>query len=217
MEDKSLIVPGIPVVISGPSGVGKGSIIAEALKRRQEIFLSVSMTSRAPRPGERNGVDYIFVDRSTLLRHIEEGALLEWAEVYGEIYGTPREPVARNLEAGRDVIMEIDVQGGLSVRKHYPSACLVFILPPSREELIRRLCKRGTETEEQIRKRFSFVEYEYKQIQHYNYLIVNRVIEQAAEQLCHIIPAERCKREHLEPVLRKAGILPPLQQTEQET
>ncbi|MFH1738114.1 MAG: guanylate kinase [bacterium] len=209
-EEESIIVPGIPVVVSGPSGVGKGSVVSAVLERHQEISHSISMTSRHPRRGEREGVDYLFVDRRTFLGHIEDGSLLEWAEVYEELYGTPKGPLLRNLEAGRDVIMEIDVQGGLNVRKNFPSACLIFVLPPSREELIARLHGRGTESAEEMKKRIAFVDHELTFLKHYDYLIVNRSIDRAAEQLRTIILAERCRRQHIEPVLRKAGILPDL-------
>ncbi len=210
IDDDSIIVPGIPVVISGPSGVGKGTIIATLVERHQEISVSVSMTSRPPRPGERDHVDYIFVDRRTFLRHIEEGSLLEWAEVYGQLYGTPKAPLLRNLEAGRDVIMAIDVQGGVSVRKNFPSACLIFVLPPSRDDLEARLRRRGTESEEEMRQRLEKVDWELTFLRHYDYLVVNRSVDRAAEQIRTIIQAERCRRQHLEPVLRKAGILPEL-------
>lgn len=206
--DGSIIVPGIPVVISGPSGVGKESVIAALVERHQEISVSVSMTSRCPRPGERDGVDYIFVDRPLFMRHIEDGTLVEWAEVYGELYGTPKAPLMRNLEAGRDVILAVDVQGGVNVRKNFRSAYLIFILPPSRDELARRLRCRSTESEEEIQRRLALVDHELTFLEHYDYLVVNRSIERAAEQVRTIILAERCRRRHIEPVLRKAGILP---------
>jgi guanylate kinase len=166
------------------------------------------MTSRRPRPGERDKVHYIFVDRPTFLRHIKDGTLFEWAEVYGELYGTPKAPLLTNLEAGRDVIMAVDIQGGINVRKNFPSACLIFLLPPSRDELARRLRGRGTESEEEIERRLALVDHELTFIHHYDYVVVNRSVERAAEQLRTIILAERCRRQRIEPILRKAGILP---------
>ncbi len=207
-DDESIIIPGVPVVVSGPSGVGKGSIISVVVERHQEISVSTSMTSRPPRTDEKEGVDYYFVDRPTFLKRIEDGMLLEWAEVYGQLYGTPKEPLVRNLESGRDVIMELDVQGGLSVKKALPKACLIFVLPPSWEEQARRLRGRATETEREVQRRLSEVTEELHYLKYYQYIVINRSVEQAAEKVRTIIMAERYRRAHLEPVLRKTGLLP---------
>ncbi|GEM_PF-32168 len=207
-DDESIVIPGVPVVISGPSGVGKGSIISVVVERHQEISVSTSMTSRPPRSSEKDGVHYYFVDRPTFLKRIEDGMLLEWAEVYGELYGTPKAPLIRNLESGRDVIMELDVQGGVSVKKALPDACLIFVLPPSWQEQGQRLRGRGTESEEEVQRRLSVVDEELTYLKHYQYIVINRSVEQAAERVRNIIMAERCRRAHLEPVLRRTGLLP---------
>ena len=131
------------MVLAGPSGVGKGTVIRKLLEREPELWLSVSANTRAPRPGERDGVDYLFLNRAEFEALRDAGGFLEWFEVYGDLKGTPREPVDERLAGGRDVLLEIDVQGALAVRRQHPDAVLVFLEAPSREEQQRRIEARG--------------------------------------------------------------------------
>lgn len=153
---------GILTVVSGPSGAGKGTICKELLKNNENIKLSVSATTRAPREGEKEGVNYYYKTHEEFKKMIEEGDLFEYAERYGNFYGTPKAAIMENLEKGQDVLLEIEMIGALNVKKMCPDSVLIFVLPPSLEELKRRLVGRGTETEEQIEKRFSMA---YEEIQ----------------------------------------------------
>ncbi|RUM88612.1 MAG: guanylate kinase, partial [Thermovibrio sp.] len=144
---------GLLIVISAPSGTGKTTLVHMLLKEFPDLEFSVSYTTRPPRPGEVDGRDYHFVDRKTFERMIEEGDFLEWAEVYGNLYGTSRTQVLKALNEGKDVILDIDTQGALQVKKNFPEAVLIFILPPSLKELERRLRNRGTDDEETIERR----------------------------------------------------------------
>ena len=137
-------------VFSGPSGAGKGTICKRLLEEVDELAVSVSMTTRAPRNGEVDGISYYFTEKEAFEEHIAQGRLLEYAEVYGNYYGTPKEPVIEKLQAGIDVILEIDMQGALKVKENYPDGVFVFILPPSMSILRKRLTGRGTETQEAI-------------------------------------------------------------------
>jgi len=164
---------------------------------------SVSYTTRKPRSGEINGKDYFFVDRETFERMIDEGDFLEWAEVYGNLYGTSKSQVTRALEAGKDILLDIDTQGALQVKKNFPEAVLIFILPPSLSELERRLRSRGTDDEETIGKRLKIARDEIEKALYYDYLVVNDVLEVAFEKLRSIITAEKCKTERLKRQLEK--------------
>ena len=180
------------VVISGPSGVGKSTIVREALARTGAAY-SVSVTTRRPRPGEVDGRDYRFASREAFEKMIADGALLEWAEVHGALYGTPRRPVEEALAAGRTVILEIDVQGGLQVRRKMPDATGVLIEPPSDAELMRRLAGRGTEGPEAVRRRFDKAKEEIRlarQSGAYEYNVVNDDLERATRQVVDILVQE---------------------------
>lgn len=178
-------------VISGPSGAGKGTICKRLLKAI-DISLSISMTTRAPRPGEIDGKDYYFVTVEEFEEKIRNGDMLEYARVFDNIYGTPKDMVIKQLEKGRDVILEIDVQGGLQVKeKMQEQAVLVFVLPPDLDTLRRRIINRGTETEEVIDKRFNEAINEIKLIGEYDYCIVNDELDEAVYDLQAIIMAER--------------------------
>lgn len=176
------------IVISGPSGTGKGTIVRRLLQNRN-AELSVSCTTRAPRDGEVDGKDYHFLTPE-LFEHMEaEGGFLESAEVFGHRYGTPRANIERTLAEGRDVLLEIDVQGAMQIKERFPEAVLVFIKPPSEEELRRRLTSRGTETEEQIRERLGKAQAEIAQADNYDYVVVNDDLAGALAEIGGILDA----------------------------
>jgi len=186
------------IVISGPSGSGKGTLCKALRQVFPDLAYSVSVTTRPPRPGEVDGVDYIFVTPSEFQRRLQEGKFLEWAQVYENYYGTPKEPVEKWLEEGRDVLLELDVQGALQVRKLYPEALLIFIAPPSIEELRARIAKRGTDTKEVIKKRLSCAKEEIKAAANYDYIVVNEHQEEALKKLVEIISMEKKRRRNEE-------------------
>jgi guanylate kinase len=191
-RSKPAIRTGKLFVLAGPSGVGKGSIVRELVARDPEgLSLSVSVTTRAPRPGEVDGVDYFFIDDDAFDRMIRAGELLEWAEIVGHRSGTPRGFVEDRLAAGRDVVLEIDVVGASQIRERVPGSVLVFIDPPSMEELERRLRGRGTETEERIRLRLETAAWEIEQRDWFDHLVVNDELERASAQVAAIIEASR--------------------------
>lgn len=184
-------------IISGPSGCGKGTVLAEVLKQ-DNIFYSVSATTRSPRPGEVNGVNYFFLSKEEFEKLIGEGEMLEYASYCGNYYGTPKKPVEEMIAAGKNVILEIEVQGAAKVMSKCPEAASVFILPPSLEELKRRLHKRGTETEEVIERRISEASSEISHAKDYDYLIVNAELEKAVNDLLSIINSQSLKKENSE-------------------
>jgi len=180
-------------VVSGPSGVGKGTLCNLLLKRVDNIFLSISVTSRPRRGKEKDGVDYYFTTSEDFEEKIKKNEFLEWAKVYNNYYGTPRLTVEEKLNEGYDVLLEIDVQGAMKVKQSMPEGIFIFILPPSLEELERRIIKRGTESEESIRLRMKKAREELKAAPFYDYVIVNDDLEIAARKLQSIVFAERCK------------------------
>lgn len=177
-------------VVSGPSGSGKGTVLAQ-IKKRPDVFYSVSATTRGMRPGEIDGVDYHFISREQFVEMIERGEFLEHAEYVHNFYGTPIQPIRDNLAAGRDVIVEIEVQGFLQVKEKLPEAETVFIMPPSVEELERRLRGRGTETEEKIQGRLKTALEEMKYADRYDHIVVNDELEKAVSELLEIMGKER--------------------------
>lgn len=179
------------LVISGPSGTGKGTICKQLFDRLENIVFSVSMTTRSPREGEVNGVNYHFVNKESFEEMISQGGFLEYAQVFDNYYGTPRQLVMEKLNAGIDVILEIDVQGAMQVKRVFPEALLIFVLPPSLEELRRRIVGRGTETEESLNKRLGKAIDEIEYAVRYDYAIINDVLEEAVEGIIKIIEAER--------------------------
>ncbi len=184
---------GLLVVLSGPSGVGKDAVLAELRERYAKARRCVTVTTRPIRDYERDGVDYTFVSSDEFRRRVEQGAFLEYAEVHGNLYGTPRQWVEDNLSLGVDVVLKIDVQGGLNVKRAMPEAVMVFLVPPSMEELERRLRSRNSESEESIIKRLLNARKELEQVPHYEYMIENRSVERAAEDLKAVIVAEHCR------------------------
>jgi guanylate kinase len=185
--DAAVPVPSRLTVLSGPSGVGKGSVVAEIRRKHPQVWLSVSATTRAPRPGEVEGVQYHFVDRAEFERLVAAGEMLEWAEYAGNLYGTPRAPVVERLAAGTYALLEIELQGARQVRAAMPEAQLVFLAPPSREELARRLVGRGTEDESAIAARLDAAEVEMAAACEFDVVVVNDTVEHAAEELVRLL------------------------------
>lgn len=192
---------GLLVVFSGPSGSGKGTVLKEALKRDENLSVSVSVTTRNPRDGERDGVDYIFYSKEQFENLIKEDGLLEWACFCENYYGTPKAEIEKKLSEGKDIILEIEVQGAMKVKEACPEAVLVFNMPPSKEELKNRLIGRNTDAPEVIEKRLNTSIWEISQAENYDYIIVNDVVEDAAERLLSVIKGEKCKKE------RNLGVL----------
>ncbi|RJX18135.1 MAG: guanylate kinase [Ammonifex sp.] len=185
--------PALLLVISGPSGVGKGTICRELQKLDPTIYLSVSVTTRPPREGEKEGKDYYFVSEDRFRELMEQGELLEWARVYDYFYGTPRTAVNKARAAGRDVLLEIDVQGGLKVRENCPDSILLFVLPPSLEDLSIRLKRRGTESSDSIDSRLRWAESELPYYKQYDYVVVNDTVAEAVAKVSAIRIAEKCR------------------------
>lgn len=183
---------GLLLVISGPSGVGKGTICREYIESHEDCSLSVSATTRAPREGEVHGESYFFMSHDEFRKKIDAGGFLEHAVFCENYYGTPKDAVIKMLESGKNVILEIEVQGALQVRSHYPEAVFIFVMPPSIEALEERLRGRGTETDEVIRKRLDRAKAEFKYIEKYNYVLENDTVDAAVKRLDAIITAEKC-------------------------
>lgn len=182
---------GVLLVVSGPSGAGKGTICSMLREQMPDLGYSVSVTTRQPRTGEVDGVNYFFKTVDEVKEMISRDELLEYAEVYGNYYGTPRDYVMKQLEAGKDVLLEIDIQGALQVKKRFPEGVFVFIVPPSLDELSARIYKRGTDSEDVIKRRLASAASELTYAAEYDYIIVNDVAEKAADKVLTIMEAER--------------------------
>ena len=180
------------MAISGPSGVGKGTLVKALLGKRADVTVSVSCTTREPRPGEREGKDYFFLTKEEFLRRAKEGEFLEYDEHFGNYYGTPKSFVREALKE-KSVILEIDVVGALNAKKAFPECVLVMVLPPSVEELKKRLEGRHSETEEEIKTRLARIDYELSKRELYDYAVVNDTPERAAAELEEILDAEQNK------------------------
>lgn len=180
------------IVISGPSGAGKGTV-CKALLERHDFWISVSATTRSPRNGEIDGVNYYFITKDNFLEKIKNEDFLEYAEVYGNYYGTPKPEVLKVLDSGRDVILEIDIQGALKVKKAYPEGLFIFILPPSMAELKNRITNRGSETPESLMTRVTSAHKEISFVSKYDYAVVNDTVSSACEKIQSILIAEKCR------------------------
>jgi len=182
---------GILIIISGFSGAGKGTLVKKLLQTYDNYALSISMTTRQPREGERHGVEYFFADKEQFEQTIAENGLIEYACYCGNYYGTPRAYVEEQREAGKDVILEIEIQGALKVKEQFPESLLLFVTPPSAAELERRLVGRGTETEEVIRKRLARASEESEGIEAYDYIVVNDDLDECVEEVHRLVDAAR--------------------------
>ncbi len=191
---------GLLIVLSGPSGSGKNTICDEVKKNNLNIWKSISMTSRSPRDGEIDGKDYYFVSSKEFEEKIKEDKFLEYAEFAGNYYGTPRENIQKHLDNGEDVILVIEIQGALQIKKKLPQALFVFLLPPSMAELKRRLTDRKTESKSKIMERFETAYKEINELSKYNYVIINDKVNDAVMKLEAIIKAERCRVDRIEEV-----------------
>jgi guanylate kinase len=189
---------GLLIVLSGPSGVGKGTVRKEIFNREDaQLQYSISMTTRKPREGEVDGVDYFFKSREEFEELIKKNKLLEWAEYVGNYYGTPVDYVEETLQQGKDVMLEIEVQGALQVRKAFPEGLFIFLAPPSLSELKNRIQTRGTETEDLINNRMLVAKEELEMMDAYDYVVENDRVELACDRINAIVVAEHCKRERV--------------------
>ena len=182
---------GILMVLSGFSGAGKGTLVKRLLQKYDNYALSISMTTRAPREGERDGVEYFFTDRQHFEETIEQNGLVEYASYCGNYYGTPRAYVEEQMAAGKNVILEIELQGALKIKEKFPESLLIFVTPPSAEELKRRLEKRGTESAEVIAQRLARATEESEGIEAYDYIVVNDDLESCVEEIHRLVDAAR--------------------------
>ena len=191
------------IVVSGPSGTGKGTICSALMEQCATLAYSVSATTRAPRAGEVHGVNYWFTSKEEFQAMIEGGKLLEWAEVYGNYYGTPLERVQEMLRAGKDVLLEIDTQGAMLVKKKMPEGVFIFIMPPSMAELEARIHKRGTDSAESIARRLGAAAEEIRRAKEYDYIVVNEIVGDAVADVVAIVRAERCSASRRQETIRQ--------------
>jgi len=180
-------------IISGPSGVGKSTVLSALMKKRENLYFSVSATTREARPGEEDGIHYHFLDVDTFRRWISNDEFLEYAEFVGNFYGTPKKYVDAAMEQGQDVILDIEVQGAIQVVKKMPEVVRIFIAPPSWEELERRLTSRGTDSEDKIQKRLLRAKVEFQTAHTYDYFVINDDVKNAVQELDAIMTAEHCR------------------------
>ncbi|MBF1056944.1 MAG: guanylate kinase [Peptostreptococcus sp.] len=184
---------GLLLVVSGPSGTGKGTICKDIVAKHEDINLSISATTRNPRVGEVEGKSYFFKTKEEFEAMVDRGEFLEHAMIYDNYYGTPKKAIFDELDMGRDVILEIEMQGAMQIKEVYPQAVFIFVLPPSLQELRNRIVGRGTETEEQIEKRFNSAYDEIKLLGDYDYFIFNNIVEKSAEEILNILEVEKNK------------------------
>ncbi|KAB8138686.1 guanylate kinase [Gracilibacillus oryzae] len=195
---------GILFVLSGPSGVGKGTVRKALFEQDTNLQYSISMTTRNIREGEKDGVDYFYRTHEEFKEMIDTNSLLEYAEYVGNFYGTPRQYVEEMIEAGHDVFLEIEVQGAMQVKKNFPQGVFVFLIPPSLEELKNRIQDRGTETEDLIASRLQEARKEIEMMEAYDYVVVNDSIDNAVQKVQAIVQSEHCKKERVAKQYNKA-------------
>ncbi|OIJ09847.1 guanylate kinase [Anaerobacillus arseniciselenatis] len=188
---------GLLIVLSGPSGVGKGTVCGALRQQDTDILYSVSATTRSPREGEIDGVNYFFKTRDDFEEMIKNDKLLEWAEYVGNYYGTPVDYVEKTLSEGKDIILEIEVQGALKVRQQFPEGVFIFLMPPSLAELRSRIVNRGTESEDLINNRMTVAKDEIEMMDKYDYVVENDVVDLAVERIKAIVVAEHCRKDRL--------------------
>jgi guanylate kinase len=195
---------GILFILSGPSGVGKGTVRKKLFERATDLKYSISMTTRSIREGETEGVDYFYKSKQEFEDLINNRKLLEYAQYVGNYYGTPRDYVEETLEKGKDVFLEIEVQGALQVKENFPQGVFIFLFPPSLEELKNRIISRGTESEELVKNRLFAAKEEIEMMDAYDYVVVNDKVETAVQKIQSIVQSEHCKRERVEKQYKKA-------------
>lgn len=188
---------GILFILSGPSGVGKGTVRKRLFEQVNDLKYSISMTTRDKRPGEKEGIDYFYKTRKEFQSLIEQKQLLEYAEYVNNYYGTPREYVEKTLEKGQDVFLEIEVQGAMQVKENFPEGVFIFLFPPSIEELRKRITSRGTESEQLVLNRLKKASKEIKMMDEYDYVVVNDEVDHAVSKIKSIVQSEHCKRERI--------------------
>ena len=188
------------IVISGPSGAGKGTIISKLIEKNNNIWLSVSATSRKPRKGEVEGVNYYYLEKEDFEQKITDNYFLEYAEYAGNYYGTPKKELLELLSSGKDVILEINIEGAKNIKEMFPEVLLIFIMAPSMEEVKKRIIKRGKESPEQIIERFKTAYKEINEIPNYNYVVINDNIENAVDKIEAIIKASKCQVDRIEEI-----------------
>ncbi|MFZ2399048.1 MAG: guanylate kinase [Smithella sp.] len=194
---------GLFIVVSAPSGTGKSTICQKLLQACPEIKFSVSYTSRPPRPNEGDGKDYHFISRDEFQARIDQGEFVEWVENYGNLYGSSKKTMESFLHKGQDLLLDIEPRGAKKIKQNFKGGVYVFVLPPSRDELLRRLEGRGCETDKVIQDRFDQAESELKEISWYDYVIFNKDLETAVNQLISIYKAQKCKRSRLQSEIKK--------------
>ena len=199
MSTSMFVQKGLLIVLSGPSGVGKGTVCSLLRQEQSDIVYSVSATTRSPRVGEVEGVNYFFKGREEFQSMIKQNQLLEWAEYVGNYYGTPRQFVEETVQQGKDIILEIEVQGALKVKQNYPEGIFIFLMPPSLAELKNRIIHRGTETDESLLNRMNAAKEELQMMKHYDYAVVNDDVGNAVKRIQAIIEAERLRKERILP------------------
>ena len=189
------------IVVSGPSGAGKDTVVGKVIEKNKNIWLSVSATSRKPRAGEKEGENYFFLSKEEFEEKIKKDYFLEYAEYAGNYYGTPKEKIMEKLEKGIDVILVIEIQGAMKIKELLPTALFIFIMPPSEKELLKRLKNRKTEDKEKIVERFNIAYKEINEVKKYNYVVVNDELEDAVEKVEAIVKAEKCRVDRIEEML----------------